>query len=96
MTKLTENQIKDSLYSLPSWDYKENEIAKTYALKDFPTVIRAVNQIAAIANNYKHHPDMDIRFNKVTFRLTTHGEGGVTEKDITLAKDIEKIVVSLI
>ena len=96
MTKLTEDQIRDKLFKLPSWAYQNGELIKTFTFKDFNTAITCVNQVAAIANNFNHHPDIDIRYNKVTFHLLTHGEGGITEKDTGLASDIEKIVLSLL
>jgi len=57
-------------------------IARTYQFKDFPAAIQFVNAVAALAEQAWHHPDIDIRWNRVTLALTTHDAGGLTEKDL--------------
>jgi len=85
MPKLSPPQIKSALQSLPDWKRKGSVISRTFAFKDFPEAIRFVNAIARLAEKAWHHPDIDIRWNKVTLTLTTHDEKGLTEKDFTLA-----------
>ena len=87
---LSENQIKEKLLELTNWEYKDGQIQKTYSFKNFETAIKLVNQIAMIAENLNHHPNIDVRYSKVTFILSTHSESGVTEKDFNLAREIEK------
>ncbi|MBI3231767.1 MAG: 4a-hydroxytetrahydrobiopterin dehydratase [Candidatus Doudnabacteria bacterium] len=87
--KLSQDQIKEKLGSLPHWKYTNGQIKKTFVLKDFKSAIKFFNQAAQIAEKMNHHPEIDIRYNKVSFSLSTHSEGGVTEKDITLAQKID-------
>jgi len=89
MPKLPAAQIKTALCSVPNWKRKGAIITRTYEFKDFPGAIRFVNTIARLAEKAWHHPDIDIRWNKVTLVLTTHDESGLTEKDFTLAKKFD-------
>jgi 4a-hydroxytetrahydrobiopterin dehydratase len=91
MAIFTEQQIREKLTSLSGWKFVNNEIAKTYELKDFVHAMGFVNSVALLAEKANHHPDIDIRWNRVTLKLTTHSEGGITEKDFTLAKNIEAL-----
>jgi 4a-hydroxytetrahydrobiopterin dehydratase len=92
---LNEDEIKQKLSNLQGWEYTNNQISKTYTLKDFETAMKLVNQVAMLAENLNHHPDMDIRYNKVTFHIFTHSESGVTEKDFNLAKKIESTAAGI-
>ena len=67
------------------------KISRTFEFKDFPAAIKFVEAVAALAEQAWHHPDIDIRWNKVTLALTTHDAGGLTEKDFTLAKQFDGI-----
>lgn len=89
--KLTAKQIKDALPAVPQWRRKGQIIARTYEFKDFPAAIRFVNAVARLAEKAWHHPDIDIRWNKVTVALTTHDEGGLTGKDIALAEKFDRL-----
>jgi len=89
MPKLTAAQIRTALRSVPGWKKKGALIVRTYEFKDFVVAIRFVNSIAKVAEKAWHHPDIDIRWNKVTLALTTHDEGGLTEKDFALAKKFD-------
>jgi 4a-hydroxytetrahydrobiopterin dehydratase len=71
---------------MKEWSYKDNEIYKEYVFNNFMQSVKFVNIIAPVAELVKHHPDIFISYNKVRVALTTHDEGGVTEKDIDLAK----------
>jgi 4a-hydroxytetrahydrobiopterin dehydratase len=90
MPKLTPTQIKASLGSVPKWKKKGSAISRTYEFKDFPAAVKFVNNVAKIAEKAWHHPDIDIRWNKVTLALTTHDAGGLTEKDFELAAKFDK------
>jgi len=86
---MTPAQIKVALKALPEWNRKGAIITRTYRFKDFVAAIKFVNAIAKLAEKAWHHPDIDIRWNKVALALTTHDEGGLTEKDFALAKEFD-------
>jgi 4a-hydroxytetrahydrobiopterin dehydratase len=88
--KLEDEQIEQRLDELGDWRRENDEIFKTFEFDDFPTAVEFVNGVARLAERYDHHPDIDIRYNKVKLTLSTHSEGGITEKDFTLANDIEQ------
>jgi len=89
MAKLTATQIKTALRFVPNWKKKGSAISRTYEFKDFVAAVKFVNAIAALAEQAWHHPDIDIRWNKVSLALTTHDQGGLTEKDFALAKQFD-------
>lgn len=91
MPELTAPQIKSALAEVSEWKKRGQTITRTYQFKDFPAAIKFVNAVARIAEKAWHHPDIDIRWNKVTLALTTHDEGGLTEKDFELAKKFDRI-----
>ena len=91
MQKLTSDQIKTALASVPDWKQNGDEISRTYQFKDFPGAIKFVNTLADLAEKANHHPDIDIRWNKVTLALSTHDAGGLTEKDFSLAKQFDRL-----
>jgi 4a-hydroxytetrahydrobiopterin dehydratase len=91
MAKLTPVQIKASLGSIPKWKKRGSIISRTYEFKDFPAAIKFTNAVARLAEKAWHHPDIDIRWNKVTLALSTHDEGGLTGKDFELAAKFDKL-----
>ena len=91
MAKLNASQIKTALQSVPDWTKKGSTITRTFQFKDFPMAIKFVNAVAKLAEKAWHHPDIDIRWNKVTLTLTTHDAGGLTEKDFKLAKQFDRL-----
>ena len=91
MPKLTAAQIKTALQTVPDWKKKSSIITRTFQFKDFPRAIKFVNAVAKLAEKAWHHPDLDIRWNKVTLTLTTHDAGGLTEKDFKLAKQFDRL-----
>jgi 4a-hydroxytetrahydrobiopterin dehydratase len=91
MKKLTVAQIKTALPSVPGWKKKGAAITRTYQFKDFPAAIKFVNALAKLAEKAWHHPDIDIRWNKVTLTLSTHDAGGLTKKDFSLAKQFDRL-----
>ena len=90
MNKLSAAQIKTALAAVPDWQKKGHTITRTFQFKDFPAAIKFVNAIAKLAEQAWHHPDIDIRWNKVTLTLTTHDAGGLTGKDFKLAKQFDQ------
>jgi 4a-hydroxytetrahydrobiopterin dehydratase len=92
MAKLVnEDRIGARLNSLQNWHRKGNEIVKTFEFKDFVRAMRFVNSVALSAEKANHHPDIDIRWNKVTLALSTHSAGGLTELDFDLARTIDEL-----
>ena len=68
------------------WGEQENALVREFELPSFPAAISFVDRLAELAEGENHHPDIDIRYRKVTVRWTTHSEGGITEKDRELAE----------
>ena len=74
--------------SIPGWENNGKEITRTYKFKDFAEALAFVNKVAGLAEAADHHPDIDIRWNKVRLTLSTHSAGGLTAKDFALARQI--------
>lgn len=91
MAKLTAREIKEALPALPHWKKKGDAIVRTFQFADFPGAIKFVNAVAKEAEKAWHHPDIDIRWNKVVLALTTHDLGGLTEKDFSLARTFDRL-----
>lgn len=85
MARLSDAEIAARLEALSGWSRQGDAIVKTYKLSTFPAAIAFVVQVGFLAEAAGHHPDIDIRYNKVTLVLTTHDAGGLTEKDFDLA-----------
>jgi 4a-hydroxytetrahydrobiopterin dehydratase len=88
---LGEEDVQKGLSSLKGWKREGNQIVKQFELKDFVHAMGFVNSVALLAEKANHHPDIDIRWNKVKLVLSTHSAGGLTEKDFNLAKQIESL-----
>ena len=91
MPALHNKQIKLNLQAVPKWSKRAQTILRTYKFEGFLKGIEFVNRIAAKAQKMNHHPDIDIRFDQVTLTLTTQDEGGITEKDFSLAKQCDEV-----
>ena len=91
---LSDIEIQRALGQLPGWSRRSNVIAKTFMMATFPAGIAFVRRIADAAESAQHHPDIDIRYTKITIALSTHDSGGLTAKDIDLAKVIEGLASS--
>jgi 4a-hydroxytetrahydrobiopterin dehydratase len=89
--KMDEAKIILALSSLRDWQRAGQVISRTYQFKDFPAALQFVNTVGDLAEQAQHHPDIDIRWNKVTLALTTHDAGGLTEKDFALAKQCDAL-----
>lgn len=83
--KLTEEQVTEMLVGLSQWSEINGAIQRTYQFKDFVHAMAFVNKIADMAESKQHHPDILIRWNKVTLTLSTHDAGGITDKDFDFA-----------
>lgn len=91
--KLAEPQIILALGTLPDWKKTGDVIARTFQFKDFPAAMDFTNAVAALAEQAQHHPDIDMRWNKVTLALSTHDAGGLTEKDFALARQCDALAL---
>lgn len=89
---LSDDQINDALESRTEWQADGPAIVRTVKLATFGTAIEVVNRVAEIADEMDHHPDIDIRFRTLTFSISTHALGGLTQNDFTLADRIDTIV----
>ena len=98
MPTLTAKRVGLHLKAVPNWSKRAKTIFRTFKFEGFLNSIAFVNRIARRAQRLNHHPDIDIRFNQVTLKLTTHDAGGLTEKDFSLARqsdeDFSKFPVS--
>lgn len=90
-TKLSEAEIKDKLAHLKGWTLEKGELTHTFQLPSFPAALVFVNAVGHMAEVAGHHPDIVIKYNKVTFALATHDAGGLTDKDFALAEQISKL-----
>ncbi len=89
---LDEEEIQQRLDELGDWEREGIEIQKVFEFDDFPSAVKFVNDVAKLAERYDHHPDIDIRYNKVKLSMTTHSEEGLTGRDFDLAGDIEQSI----
>jgi 4a-hydroxytetrahydrobiopterin dehydratase len=79
-------EIQSELKAIPKWSTRAKTLVRTYQFKTFMDGLQFVTLVAKRAEKSQHHPDIDIRFNRVTLKLTTHDEGGLTEKDFSMAR----------
>jgi 4a-hydroxytetrahydrobiopterin dehydratase len=90
---LTQEEIDRALArELPAWRQEGDTITRSVKAPTFLEGIRLVQQVAEVAEDLDHHPDIDIRWRTVTFTLSTHSAGGLTMKDLRLAGDIDRLV----
>jgi 4a-hydroxytetrahydrobiopterin dehydratase len=91
MPALTTKLITLHLKAIPDWSKRAQTICRTFKFEGFLMSIAFVRRIAKRAQKINHHPDIDIRFDKVTLTLTTHDEGGITKKDFSLARQCDEV-----
>jgi 4a-hydroxytetrahydrobiopterin dehydratase len=92
MALLSTELITAALTHIPAWKQEEKNILRTFEFKDFNGAMKFVNQVAERSESAGHHPDIDIRWNKVRLALSSHSEGGLTEKDFILAAEFDGMV----
>ena len=86
MQKLSPQDVEEMLADLPEWSQSSEAMQRTFRFDDFRGSIAFVNRISDLAEDVQHHPDIMIRYNKVTLTLSTHDAGGLTEKDFAFAR----------
>lgn len=87
--RLTEGQVDDALVLVPEWSLVGETIQRTYQFVDFVSAVKFVNECAGLAEAVKHHPDILIRYSRVTLTLATHDAGGITVKDFDQARQCD-------
>ena len=88
---LSDAEISARLKSLPDWKVESGELTRTFTFKDFVGSLAFVNMVGELAEKAGHHPDIDIRYNRVRLALVTHDAGGITTKDFDLATAASKL-----
>lgn len=94
MALLNDQQVMHELEQLNGWKLAGKAIERDYEFPDFSAALDFVNRVAALAESANHHPDIDIRYNKVKLALTSHDSGGITSRDVKMAKTINGLKVS--
>jgi 4a-hydroxytetrahydrobiopterin dehydratase len=89
--RLSDIAIQRELGNLPGWSRRGDVITKTYQFRTFMGGIDFVVAVAKAAEAADHHPDLDIRYTKIVCALSTHSAGGITQNDLDLAKQMERI-----
>lgn len=88
---ITPSELDDHLEGCPGWDLDGSQICRTFTLETFMEAIDFVRQIAGVAEEAGHHPDISIRYNKVTLSLTTHSKGSLTRADFEVARRVDAL-----
>ena len=93
LSTYAEAQIVTKLAELPGWYFEDGWIRRQYKTEGWPTTLMLVNQIGFLAEAAWHHPDLSVTFAKVTVKLMTHSEHGITDRDFELARKIEEVAL---
>jgi 4a-hydroxytetrahydrobiopterin dehydratase len=91
MPLLSEDEIADRLSELEGWERRGDAIVRSYKCNDFVGSVKLVDALTPVAEELKHHPDLEISWDTVTVSTTTHSEGGLTENDFELARKIDSL-----
>ena len=89
--KLSDLEIQRALGGLPGWARRGDALTKTFSFDRFADGIRFFDRLARAADDMNHHPDIDVRYTKITVMLSTHDAGGITQADLRLAEKIEMV-----
>jgi 4a-hydroxytetrahydrobiopterin dehydratase len=92
MRTFTAQEVTSHLGALPEWRIEEGELTRTFTFKDFSAALAFVNRVGEQAEQAGHHPDIDIRYNRVRLGLVSHDAGGLTAKDFELAAAVDRLV----
>ena len=91
MSALSPSEVSSRLSALPEWRAEAGELVRIFQFRDFLASMAFVNRVAELAEEAGHHPDIDIRYNKVRLALVTHDAGGITGKDFDLAAKADSL-----
>lgn len=92
MEPLTEQQIEEALVTLPGWEYDGEAITKSYGLGSFREAIDFVQDVADLAEEANHHPDLEVYYDEVVVSFRTHSADAVTDNDVRMAAEVESLV----
>jgi 4a-hydroxytetrahydrobiopterin dehydratase len=92
MAAISESEARARLTEVPGWDVGDKSLLRKLTLASFPEAVAFTVKVAFVAEAADHHPDILINYRRVTLTLWTHTEGGITEKDFALAKEINKLI----
>ena len=92
MAVLTDEQVDAALPDLDGWERADGALRRSVKFPSFLAGIDAVRRVAEHSEPKDHHPDIDFRWRTLTFALVTHSEGGITDKDVAMARDIDGII----
>jgi 4a-hydroxytetrahydrobiopterin dehydratase len=90
MAKLTSSEIDTLLKENPGWNLDSGKLVRDWSFEDFVQAMIFVNHVAQIAESVGHHPDIDIRYNKVRLSLISHDAGGITDRDARMAEHLQQ------
>ena len=91
MPVLSPDAAQSRLAQLPGWQIESGELVRTFEFRDFVAALKFVNRVGALAEEAGHHPDIDIRYNRVRLALISHDAGGLTVKDFDLAAQVQNL-----
>ena len=91
MKKLTEQEIQNKMKEIPNWRLEDDSIVRNWSFNDFSEAMDFINQIARLAEDHDHHPELFNVYNKVSLKFSTHDAGGLTNRDFKIAQDIDKL-----
>jgi len=91
MALLSDEEIESRLGTLPGWERKGKALRRNFRFDDFVGSVDFVNRILPVAEEMNHHPDLAISWNEVAVAITTHSQGGITDSDFVLARDIDGV-----
>ena len=95
MQKLSEQELHEAIAGLPKWKLEDGKLVRDWSFKDFIAAMEFVDRVAVLAEAAGHHPDIDIRYNRVRLALVTHDSGGVTAKDADMAASLDESLTSV-
>jgi 4a-hydroxytetrahydrobiopterin dehydratase len=91
---LTEEEISSALAEMPDWELVEGRLVRRFRWPDFRTALEFVNRLAPVADEQDHHPDVAIHWGELELSLWTHAVGGITRRDLRLAREIDRLAGS--
>jgi 4a-hydroxytetrahydrobiopterin dehydratase len=92
MRTLSAQEVASLLGALPEWGIEKGELTRSFTFQDFTAALAFVNRVGEQAEAAGHHPDIDIRYNRVRLGLVSHDAGGLTAKDFELASAVNKLL----
>jgi 4a-hydroxytetrahydrobiopterin dehydratase len=92
MAVVSDDEVDAAAATLNGWKRTDGALRRSVTFGSFLDGVEGVRRVAEAAERADHHPDIDIRWRTVTFTLATHSEGGITEKDVQLAREIDGLV----